>query len=54
MSKNTIINNNNCYSNDEINTYINKLSSYSIITTDNLANIKNYKNPLVSFFHRIR
>ena len=44
---------NNCYNNDIINEYFNKLLFYSICFIDNFVTINNYNKPFTPFFHLI-
>ena len=50
----TIINNNNCYSNDNINEILKSLTSYSIGFLDHNILIDNYENPNSNIYHLVK
>ena len=49
----SIINNNNCYSTNEINNFLEKIIGYEIYFIDHSIDVENYKNPIINSIHRI-
>ncbi len=49
----SIINNNNCYSTNEINNFLENIIGYEIYFIDHSIDVENYKNPIINSIHRI-